>query len=71
MSSHLPGDAVVHRTIPFTHRLSKMPMMNSHLVSPALAVSSQSLMNNTYSAIKKSMREALRNEWACLFPTPG
>jgi len=28
-------------------------------------------MDNTYSALKKRVREALREEWASLFPTPG
>ena len=46
-------------------------MINSHLVSPALAIPSQSLMNNTYSALKKWVREALLEEWSLLFPAPG
>jgi len=46
-------------------------MINSHLVSPALAVPSQSLMNNTYSALKKRVREALLEERSLLFPAPG
>jgi len=28
-------------------------------------------MDNTYSALKKRVREALLTEWAALFPTPG
>ena len=36
--NHLPIDAVAHRTLPFTTGLSKMPMINSHLVSPAPAL---------------------------------
>jgi len=46
-------------------------MINSHLVSSALAVPSQSPMNNTYSAMKKRVREALLEEWSLLFPTQG
>jgi len=34
MGNHLPIDAVAHRTIPFTLGLSRMPMINSHLVCP-------------------------------------
>jgi len=33
--NHLPVDAVAHRTIPFTLGLTRMPMINSHLVYPA------------------------------------
>ena len=51
--NHLPVDAVAHRTIPFTLGLSKMPMINSHLVFAAPSLPSQSLMDNTYSALKK------------------
>ena len=69
--NHLLVDAVAHRTIPFTHGLSRIPIINSHLVSPALATLPQSLMDNMYSALKKRIRRALRNEWACLFATPG
>ena len=32
MRNHLPVDAAAHRTIPFTLGLSRMPMINSHLV---------------------------------------
>ena len=71
MRNHLAIDAVAHKTIPFTHGLSWMPMINSHLVSPALAISPPSLMDNTYSALKKRVREALIEEWPPLFPTPG
>jgi len=46
-------------------------MINSHLVSPALAVPPQSLIDITYSSLKKRVREALLEEWLCLFPTPG
>jgi len=69
--NHLPVDAVAHRTIPFTIGLSKMPMINSHHVCPAPVLPPQSLMDNTYSALKKRVREALLAEWASLFPTPG
>ena len=67
----MPVDAVAHRTIPFTSGLSKMPMINSHLVHPVPALPPQSLMDNTYSALKKRIREKLLEEWASLFPTPG
>jgi len=69
--NHLPIDAVAHRTIPFTLGLSKMPMINSHLVCPTPALPPQSLMDSTYSALKKRVRETLLAEWASLFPTPG
>jgi len=36
LRNHLPFDAVAHKTIPLTHRLSRMPMINSHLVSRPL-----------------------------------
>jgi len=69
--NHLPVDVVAHRTIPFTLGLSRMPMINSHLVCAAPSLPPQSLMDNTYSALKKRIREALLAEWASLFPTPG
>ena len=71
MRNHLPIDAVAHRTIPFTTGLSKMPMINSHLLYPPTTLPPQSIMNATYSALKKRVREALLKEWANLFPTPG
>ena len=71
MRTHLPVDAVAHRTIPFVLGLSRMPMINSHHVCPAPVLQPQSLMDNTYSALKKRDREALRMEWDSLFPTPG
>ena len=37
MRNHLLIDAVAHKTIPFTKGLSRRRMINSHLVSPALA----------------------------------
>jgi len=46
-------------------------MINSHLVSPALTVPPQSLIDNTYHALKKRVREALLDEWPRLFPAPG
>ena len=64
-------DPVAHRRIPFTIGLSRMPIINSHLVCPTPTLPPQSLMDNTYSALKKRVREALRVEWASLFPTPG
>jgi len=69
--NHVPVDAVAHRTIPFTPGLSRMPMINSHLVCPSPTLPPQSLMDNTYSALKKRARETLLAEWASLFPTPG
>jgi len=62
---------VAHRTIPFTLGLSKMPMIDSHLACAATFLPPQSLMDNTYAALKKTIREALLAEWASLFPTPG
>jgi len=69
--NHLPIDAVAHKTIPFTLGLSKMPMMNSHLVSPTPTLPSRSLMDNTYSARKKRVRAKVLEDWSSLFPTPG
>lgn len=69
--NHLPIDGVAQRTIPSTHGLSRVPMVNSHLVSSALAVPPQYRMDNTYSALKRRVREALIEEWSLLFPTPG
>jgi len=57
--NHLPVDAMAHRTIPFTHGLSKMPMINSHMVSPTPVLPPQSLMNTTYSALKAQVTDAL------------
>ena len=71
MRNHLPIDAVAHRTIPFTLGLSRVPLINSHLVCPTRTLTPQSLMDNTYSALKKRIREALLTEWASLFLTPG
>jgi len=69
--NQLPMDAVAHTTIPFTEGLSRMPMIKSHLVSPAPTVPPQSLIDNTYSPLKEMIREALLGEWPRLFPTPG
>jgi len=69
--NHLPMDAVAHRTLPFTLGLSRMPMINSHLVCPTPVLLPQSLMDNTYAALKKRLREKLLEEWASLFPAPG
>jgi len=69
--NHLPVDAVAHRTITFTFGLSRMPMINSHLVCPAPNLPPQSLMDSTYSALKKRVRETLLEAWSSLFPTPG
>ena len=46
-------------------------MINSHLVCPASVLPLESLMDNTYSALKKRVREALLAEWASRFLTPG
>jgi len=46
-------------------------MINSHLVSSAPTVPPRSLIDNTYSALKKRVREALLAEWPKLLPTPG
>jgi len=69
--NHLPVDAVGHRTIPFTLGLSRMPMIHSHLVCPTPVLPPLSLMYNTYSALKKRVRERLLVEWASIFPTAG
>jgi len=71
LRNHLPIDAVAHKTIPFTHRLARMPMINSHLISSAPSALPRSLMDNTYSALKKRVREALLAAWPGLLPTPG
>jgi len=71
MRNHLLVDAVAHRTLPFTLGLARMPMINSHLVCPTPTLPPQSLMDNTYSALKKQVRETLLEEWASLFQTPG
>ena len=69
--NHWPVDAVAHRTLPFTQGLARMPMINSHLVSPSPVLPPQPLMDNTYSALKARVRDALLEDWANLFPTPG
>ena len=69
--NHLQVDAGADRTLPFTHGLSKMPMINSHLVNPTPVLPPQSLMDSTYSALKARVRNGLLEEWATLFPTPG
>ena len=69
--NHLPVDAVAYRTIPFTLGLSRMPMINSHLVCPTPTLPPRSLMDNTYSSLKKRVREKLLAEWSSLFPTSG
>ena len=71
MRNHLPIDPVAHRSTQFTHGLSRMPMINSHLVFPAPPVSSQQLMNNTCSTLKKRVRDTLLEKWPCLFSPPG
>ena len=71
LRNHLPIDAVAHKTIPFTHGLSRMAKINSLLISSAPSALPRSLMDNTYSALKKSVREALLAQWPGLLPTPG
>jgi len=71
LRNHLPIDPVAQKTIPFTHGLCRMPMINSHLISSARSALPRSLMDNTYSALKKRVREALLAEWPGLLPTPG
>jgi len=71
LRNHLPIDAVAPKTIALTHGLSKMPMINTHLVSSAPTILPRSLMDNTYSALKKRVREALLAAWPGLLPTPG
>ena len=46
-------------------------MINSHLVCHTPVLPPQSLMDSTYSSLKKRVREKLLVEWASLFPTPG
>jgi len=70
LRNHLPIDAVAHKTFPFTHGRSRMPMINSHLVSPAPSTLPRSLMDNTYSALKTRVREALLAEWPELLLPP-
>ena len=67
--NHLPIDSVAHRTILFTRGLSKMRMINAHLVPevPAL-LAPQSMMTSTYPALKTSIREALIEHWSRLLP---
>jgi len=69
--NHLPVDAVAPRTIPCTLGLSRMPMINSHLVCTTPSLPPLSLMDNTYSALTKRVREALLAKWASRFLTPG
>ena len=70
--NHLAIDAVAHRTITFTGGLSRMPMINAHLVPGILPnLLPQSLMESTYSALKKRVREALIEDLSRLFPPPA
>jgi len=67
-----PVDAVAHRAIPFTSSLSMLPMINSGLVPEISALLlPQSLMTRMYSALKKSVREGLIEDWSGLFPPPS
>jgi len=66
---HLLIDAVAHKTITFAGGLSRMPMINAHLVPEVSSnLTRQSLMENTSSAVKKRIREALIEDWSRLFP---
>jgi len=71
MRQLLPIDVVAYKTIPFTQGLSRMLMINSHLVSPALTVPPQPLIDNTYSTLKVRVRDALLDKGPRLLPTPG
>ena len=63
--NHLPVDAVAYKTIAFTGGLSRMPMINSHLVPDcSVRLPPQSLMMSTDSALKKRVREALIEDWS-------
>jgi len=46
-------------------------MINSHIVCPTPTHRPQSLMDNSYSALKKRIRGTLQAGWASLFLTPG
>jgi len=46
-------------------------MINSHKVTLTPALPPQSLMDNTYAALKKRVRETLLEVWPRLFPSPG
>jgi len=46
-------------------------MINSHLACTIPSLPPQSLMDNTYSALKQRVRGALLAEWASQFPTSG
>jgi len=72
LQNHLPVDAVAHWTITVTGSLSRLPMINSHLVHEiATLLPAQSLMLSIYSALKKRIREALIEDWSRLFPPPA
>jgi len=68
LRNHLPIDTVAHRTIALTGRLSKMPMINAHLVPEVSALLlPQSLMTSKYTGLKKRVRQALIEDWSRLF----
>ena len=70
--THMPINAVAHRSIPFTGGLLKMPLRNGHLVPAVSALLPlQSLMTNTYSTLKKRVRKPLIEDWSRLFPLPA
>jgi len=67
----LPIDAVAHRTIAFTGGLSRVPIINMHLVqavSPSRPL--PSLMESTCSGLKKWVSEVLIEDWSRLPPPP-
>ena len=67
--NQVPIDAGAHRTLAFTGSLFSVPMINAHVVpagSPNLPP--RSLMERTYSALMKRVREALIEDWSRLFP---
>jgi len=49
-----------------------MPMINAHLVPEVLPnLPLRSLMERTYSALKKRLRQALIEDWSRLYPPPA
>ena len=63
---------MAHRTIAFTGGLSKLPIINSHLVPEmATLLPPKSLMLSTNCALKERVREALIEDWFRLLPLPA
>jgi len=70
LRNRLPIDPVAHRTIAFTGGPSRTPMINTHLVPEVLPnLPPQSLMESTYSPLKKRVRAALIEDWSRVFPS--